>query len=54
MRKSKQLQGSKAKARKAAFIEREDKRAIEGRRKSAFRKASSMEEMAAAMGIKLR
>jgi len=45
---------SKAARRRAEFLKREAKRQAVRDREKAFRNAKSLEEMAAAMGIKLK
>jgi vacuolar-type H+-ATPase subunit E/Vma4 len=51
---NKQFQGNKKKARKKSFAEREAKRKLLKDKNQVIEKAVSMEEMAEAMGVKLK
>jgi len=51
---SKQSQGSKKKARKKEFLERERRRLGRRTKCEALKNANTIEEMANAMGLKLR
>ena len=51
---NKQFQGSKKKARKAAYLERQAKRGMEQRKEAILKDSSStLEELAEAMGVTL-
>ena len=54
MKENKQSQGSKKKARKKEFLERERKRIVNKFNYEAVKNANNIEEMAKAIGLKLK